>query len=49
MGSPDYPGLPGTRLSAKECTGIHGSKYINSRGCPYPTSMGGEALGPVEI
>jgi hypothetical protein len=29
--------------------GIHGSRYICSRGWPCLTSMGGEALGPVEV
>ena len=29
--------------------GIHGSRYICSRGCPCLTSMGGESFGPVEV
>jgi hypothetical protein len=28
--------------------GIHGSRYIYSRGWTYLTSMGGKALGPVK-
>jgi hypothetical protein len=44
------PELPTTKLPTKEYIhGVtHGSSHICSRGWPYLTSVGGEALGPMK-
>ena len=46
----DLPKSPGTKSPIKEYTEVtYGSRCICSRGWPYPVSLGGEPLGPVEV
>ena len=51
MNQPVPPELPGTKPPTKEYThgGTHGSSCICSKGWPSWPSVGGEAIGPVNV